>query len=129
MAHGHNSNEKVVYVGDSRVKKKATIRTFRRTTRLFRVNRRRLFRTSCLRNGWSVCVVLVGFLVWVIAEPAPLGYPADPTNAGIYTDAGLVLPVLVSIFEISICFARLYFARYTRYSGHYVRSTDACTIP
>ena len=26
-------------------------------------------------------VVLVGFLVLTISEPAPLGYPADPTNA------------------------------------------------
>lgn len=80
MAQDHSSKEKVVYVGDSRVKK---------------VNHSNIppdfsaypgkseaFIPYFLLKEWMVgVVVLVGFLAWVVAEPAPLGYPADPTNA------------------------------------------------
>lgn len=80
MAHGHNPNEKIVYVGDSRVKvnnnkpQQPDVTTF--------PGKSEAFIPYFLLKEWMVgCVVLVGFLVWVIAEPAPLGYPADPTNA------------------------------------------------
>ncbi len=80
MAHGHNSNEKVVYVGDSRVKK-SNISSIPPDYTSF-PGKSEAFIPNFLLKEWMVgCVVLVGFLVWVIAEPAPLGYPADPTNA------------------------------------------------
>lgn len=54
MAHKgkEGSGEKVVYVGDSRVKKAADL-LHRLTIRLTLVSRRRSFRTFCSRNGWS----------------------------------------------------------------------------
>lgn len=80
MAHGHNSNEKVVYVGDSRVKKTNHPNIPPDYTSF--PGKSEAFIPNFLLKEWMVgCVVLVGFLVWVIAEPAPLGYPADPTNA------------------------------------------------
>ncbi|NIK77626.1 menaquinol-cytochrome c reductase cytochrome b/c subunit [Paenibacillus castaneae] len=80
MAHGHNSNEKVVYVGDSRVKKSNHPNIPPDYTSF--PGKSEAFIPNFLLKEWMVgCVVLVGFLVWVIAEPAPLGYPADPTNA------------------------------------------------
>lgn len=80
MAHGHKSNEKVVYVGDSRVKKAGGFQTPPDYTSF--PGKSEAFIPNFLLKEWMVgCVVLVGFLVWVIAEPAPLGYPADPTNA------------------------------------------------
>ncbi|MFD0586927.1 c-type cytochrome [Paenibacillus sp. GCM10027627] len=79
MAHGHKSNEKVVYVGDSRVKKAGMFQTPPDYTAF--PGKSEAFIPNFLLKEWMVgCVVLVGFLVWVIAEPAPLGYPADPTN-------------------------------------------------
>jgi menaquinol-cytochrome c reductase cytochrome b/c subunit len=80
MAHGHNSNEKVVYVGDSRVRKNNHPNIPPDYTSF--PGKSEAFIPNFLLKEWMVgCVVLVGFLVWVIAEPAPLGYPADPTNA------------------------------------------------
>lgn len=80
MAHGHKSNEKVVFVGDSRVKKGNGIQTPPDYTSF--PGKSEAFIPNFLLKEWMVgCVVLVGFLAWVIAEPAPLGYPADPTNA------------------------------------------------
>ncbi|CAM3971652.1 c-type cytochrome [Paenibacillus alkaliterrae] len=80
MAHGHNSNEKVVFVGDSRVKKSNHPNIPPDYTSF--PGKSEAFIPNFLLKEWMVgCVVLVGFLVWVIAEPAPLGYPADPTNA------------------------------------------------
>lgn len=80
MAHGHNSNEKVVYVGDSRVKKSNHPNIPPDYTSF--PGKSEAFIPNFLLKEWMVgCVVLVGFLVWTIAEPAPLGYPADPTNA------------------------------------------------
>lgn len=82
MAHGHKSNEKVVFVGDSRVRK--------RTVPVSKVppdysaypGKSEAFIPNFLLKEWMVgVVVLVGFLVLTISEPAPLGYPADPTNA------------------------------------------------
>ncbi|GAB2692211.1 c-type cytochrome [Paenibacillus thermoaerophilus] len=81
MAHGHKSDEKVVYVGDSRVKK--------RTKPLIPPDysaypgKSEAFIPNFLLKEWMVgVVVLVGFLVLVIQEPAPLGYPADPLTPG-----------------------------------------------
>ncbi|MDQ0058165.1 menaquinol-cytochrome c reductase cytochrome b/c subunit [Paenibacillus harenae] len=80
MAHGHKSNEKVVYVGDSRVKKSNHPNIPPDYTSF--PGKSEAFIPNFLLKEWMVgCVVLVGFLVWTIAEPAPLGYPADPTNA------------------------------------------------
>lgn len=80
MAHGHKSNEKVVYVGDSRVKKSGGFQTPPDYTAF--PGKSEAFIPNFLLKEWMVgCVVLVGFLVWCIAEPPPLGYPADPTNA------------------------------------------------
>ncbi|MCA0754391.1 c-type cytochrome [Paenibacillus sp. N4] len=80
MAHGHHSNEKVVYVGDSRVKKSNHPNIPPDYTSF--PGKSEAFIPNFLLKEWMVgCVVLVGFLVWTIAEPAPLGYPADPTNA------------------------------------------------
>ncbi|MFX3633464.1 MAG: c-type cytochrome [Candidatus Pristimantibacillus sp.] len=80
MAHDHKSNEKVVYVGDSRVKKNNHPNIPPDYTSY--PGKSEAFIPNFLLKEWMVgCVVLVGFLVWTIAEPAPLGYPADPTNA------------------------------------------------
>lgn len=80
MAHGHKSNEKVVYVGDSRVKKAGGFQTPPDYTAF--PGKSEAFIPNFLLKEWMVgCVVLVGFLAWCIAEPPPLGYPADPTNA------------------------------------------------
>lgn len=80
MAHGHNSNEKVVYVGDSRVKRSNA--DFTPPDYTSYPGKSEAFIPNFLLKEWMVgCVVLVGFLVWVMAEAAPLGYPADPTNA------------------------------------------------
>jgi len=79
VAHGHKSNEKVVYVGDSRVKKGSGAAIPPDYTAF--PGKSEAFIPNFLLKEWMVgCVVLVGFLVWTIAEPAPLGYPADPTN-------------------------------------------------
>src|SRR5689334_25249281 len=37
--------------------------------------------TLSLHDALPILVALVGFLALTIAHPAPLGYPADPTNA------------------------------------------------
>ncbi|HIW35240.1 MAG TPA: c-type cytochrome [Candidatus Paenibacillus intestinavium] len=80
MATGHKSNEKVVYVGDSRVKRNNMDPTPPDYTAY--PGKSEAFIPNFLLKEWMVgCVVLVGFLVWVMAEAAPLGYPADPTNA------------------------------------------------
>lgn len=80
MAHDHKSNEKVVYVGDSRVKRSNHPNIPPDYTSY--PGKSEAFIPNFLLKEWMVgCVVLVGFLAWTIAEPAPLGYPADPTNA------------------------------------------------
>ncbi|MEK4249811.1 c-type cytochrome [Paenibacillus sp. FSL W7-1287] len=81
MAHGHKSDEKIVYVGDSRVKKSGRRDSTPPDYTSF-PGKSEAFIPNFLLKEWMVgCVVLVGFLVWVMAEAAPLGYPADPTNA------------------------------------------------
>ncbi|MBJ6363553.1 c-type cytochrome [Paenibacillus sp. GCM10012307] len=80
MAHGHNSKEKVVFVGDSRVKKGSMVNIPPDFTAF--PGKSEAFIPYFLLKEWMVgVVVLVGFLVLTIAHPAPLGYPADPMNA------------------------------------------------
>jgi menaquinol-cytochrome c reductase cytochrome b/c subunit len=79
VAHGHDSDEKIVYVGDSRVRSK----TSRLTQPDFSAypGKSEVFIPNFLLKEWMVAVVvLVGILVLVMTEAAPLGYPADPTN-------------------------------------------------
>lgn len=78
MAHGHDSNEKVVYVGDSRVRKRDPM--LPRDYSAY-PGKSEAFIPNFLLKEWMVgAVVLVGVLVLVMQEPAPLGYPADPLN-------------------------------------------------
>jgi menaquinol-cytochrome c reductase cytochrome b/c subunit len=77
MAHGHDPNEKVIYVGDSRIRKK----TSRPDPRDYSAypGKSEVFIPNFLLKEWMVAVVvLVGILVLVMSDPAPLGYPADP---------------------------------------------------
>ncbi|CAM3395767.1 c-type cytochrome [Marinicrinis lubricantis] len=79
MAHGHQSKDKVVYVGDSRIVK----RNHPNIPRDYSAypGKSEAFIPNFLLKEWMVgAVVLVGFLALVIAEHPPLGYPADPTN-------------------------------------------------
>jgi len=80
MAHGHKSDEKIVYVGDSRVRKRSNKTIVPPDYTAF-PGKSEAFIPNFLLKEWLVgCVVLVGFLVLTIAESPPLGYPADPTN-------------------------------------------------
>ncbi|RAP76365.1 menaquinol-cytochrome c reductase cytochrome b/c subunit [Paenibacillus montanisoli] len=82
MAHGHKSNEKVVFVGDSRVRKKTKTGPSVPPDYSSYPGKSEAFIPNFLLKEWMVgVVVLVGFLVLTISEAAPLGYPADPTNA------------------------------------------------
>lgn len=79
MANDHKQDEKIVYVGDSRVRK----RTEKMLPHDFSAypGKSEVFVPNFLLKEWMVAVVvLVGFLMLVISHPAPLGYPADPTN-------------------------------------------------
>ncbi|AOZ91325.1 menaquinol-cytochrome c reductase cytochrome b/c subunit [Paenibacillus crassostreae] len=78
MAHGKDSKEKVVFVGDSRVKKANGYIVPPDYTAY--PGKSEAFIPNFLLKEWMVgVVVLVGFLVLTIAEPAPLGYPANPS--------------------------------------------------
>lgn len=78
MAHGHKSDEKVVYVGDSRVRKGKGFIVPPDYTAY--PGKSEAFIPNFLLKEWMVgVVVLVGFLVLTISEPPPLGYPADPS--------------------------------------------------
>lgn len=80
MAHKHNPNEKIVFVGDSRVIKKDHSNVVPPDYSAY-PGKSEAFIPNFLLKEWMVgVVVLVGFLVLTIAHPAPLGYPADPTN-------------------------------------------------
>jgi len=81
MAHGHHSSdEKIVYVGDSRVKANNRMPNVPRDYSAY-PGKSEAFIPNFLLKEWMVAVVcLVGILVLVMSEPAPLGYPADPTN-------------------------------------------------
>ena len=78
--HSKDSQEKVVYVGDSRVKKSGRRPNIPPDYSAF-PGKSEAFIPNFLLKEWMVgVVVLVGFLVLTISHPAPLGYPADPTN-------------------------------------------------
>jgi menaquinol-cytochrome c reductase cytochrome b/c subunit len=78
--HSKDSQEKVVYVGDSRVKKSGRRPNIPPDYSAF-PGKSEAFVPNFLLKEWMVgVVVLVGFLVLTISHPAPLGYPADPTN-------------------------------------------------
>jgi menaquinol-cytochrome c reductase cytochrome b/c subunit len=81
VAHGHKSDEKIVYVGDSRViKKNEAQRLIPRDYSAY-PGKSEAFIPNFLLKEWMVgVVVLVGMLVLVMSDPAPLGYPADPKN-------------------------------------------------
>jgi menaquinol-cytochrome c reductase cytochrome b/c subunit len=79
VAHGHKPDEKVVFVGDSRVRHK----TERMKPQDYSAypGKSEAFIPNFLLKEWMVGVVfLVGVLALVMSDPAPLGYPADPTN-------------------------------------------------
>ncbi|UHA72984.1 menaquinol-cytochrome c reductase cytochrome b/c subunit [Paenibacillus sp. 481] len=80
MAHGKSDpNEKIVYVGDSRVKQRST--PLKQPDYTAFPGKSEAFIPNFLLKEWMVgCVALVGFLVLTIAHPAPLGYPADANN-------------------------------------------------
>ncbi|MFC5403787.1 c-type cytochrome [Cohnella soli] len=81
MAHKHDPNEKVVFVGDSRIRKRERTNATPPDYTSF-PGKSEAFIPNFLLKEWMVgVVVLVGFLTLVIAEPAPLGYPADPLNS------------------------------------------------
>ncbi|WP_410768384.1 c-type cytochrome [Fontibacillus sp. BL9] len=79
MAHGDKSKqEKVVFVGDSRVRKGNGFITPPDYTAY--PGKSEAFIPNFLLKEWMVgVVVLVGFLVLTISEPAPLGFPANPS--------------------------------------------------
>lgn len=78
--HSKDTQEKVVYVGDSRVRKSGRRPNIPPDYSAF-PGKSEAFVPNFLLKEWMVgVVVLVGFLVLTISHPAPLGYPADPTN-------------------------------------------------
>ena len=80
MAHQHDPNEKVVFVGDSRVRKVDRSNTHPVDYSAY-PGKSEAFIPNFLLKEWMVGVVAVtGFLMLVLSEPAPLGYPADPLN-------------------------------------------------
>lgn len=81
MAHKHDPNEKIVYIGDSRVRKRDYSNVTPPDYSSY-PGKSEAFIPNFLLKEWMVgVVVLVGFLVLTVAHAAPLGYPADPTNS------------------------------------------------
>ncbi|RUS48196.1 menaquinol-cytochrome c reductase cytochrome b/c subunit [Cohnella sp. AR92] len=80
MAHGHKSDEKIVYVGDSRIRSKSGDKPIPPDYTSFPGKSEAFIPNFLLKEWMAGVVILVGFLVLTIAEPAPLGYPADPLN-------------------------------------------------
>jgi Cytochrome b subunit of the bc complex len=80
MAHGHKSDEKIVYVGDSRIRQRSGDKPTPPDYTAFPGKSEAFIPNFLLKEWMAGVVILVGFLVLTIAEPAPLGYPADPLN-------------------------------------------------
>jgi len=80
MAHDQqDSKQKIVYVGDSRVRKNTTVYTPKDYSAY--PGKSEAFVPNFLLKEWMVgAVVLVGIMTLVMAHPSPLGYPANPTN-------------------------------------------------
>jgi len=78
-SHHNGDNEKIVYVGDSRVPKPTKV--YVPTDYSAYPGKSEAFIPNFLLKEWMVgSVFLVGILVLTLSHPAPLGYPADPTN-------------------------------------------------
>ncbi|TCZ81194.1 c-type cytochrome [Paenibacillus albiflavus] len=83
MAHGHKSDEKIIYVGDSRVVKKNLADQPVPADYTSYPGKSEVFIPNFLLKEWMVAVVaLVGVLCLVMSDPAPLGRPADPLTPG-----------------------------------------------
>jgi menaquinol-cytochrome c reductase cytochrome b/c subunit len=107
VSESHKSKEKVLYVGDSRVRQGRSVMQPHDYSAY--PGKSEAFVPNFLLKEWMVgVVVLVGFLVLTIAEPAPLGYPADPTNA-----AFIPMPDWYFLFLYQ-------FLKYPYVSGNYV---------
>lgn len=79
MAHDQKPDEQIVYVGDSRLRKRTKVYVPRDYSAY--PGKSEAFIPNFLLKEWMVAVVvLVGILVLVMSEPAPLGLPADPTD-------------------------------------------------
>lgn len=79
MASSHNKDEKVVFVGDSRVRQRD--RNNIPQDYMSYPGKSEVFIPNFLLKEWMVAsVFMVGFLVLILVEPAPLGDIADPTN-------------------------------------------------
>lgn len=80
MAHNHKPDEKIVYVGDSRVQKKVQNNVPRDYSAY--PGKSEAFVPNFLLKEWMVgAVVIVGFMALIISHAPPLGYPADPLNS------------------------------------------------
>ncbi|WP_379129256.1 c-type cytochrome [Paenibacillus sp. sgz500958] len=78
MAHSDKSKEKVVFVGDSRVRRGSGFISPPDYSAY--PGKSEAFIPNFLLKEWMVgVVVLVGILVLTISEPAPLGFPASAT--------------------------------------------------
>lgn len=74
------TDEKVMYVGDSRVRKSKKVQIPQDYTAY--PGKSEAFVPNFLLKEWMVgAVFLVGYMALIIAHPSPLGYPADPTNS------------------------------------------------
>lgn len=83
MAHGHKKDEKIVYVGDSRIIKRNLADRPDPIDYSAYPGKSEVFIPNFLLKEWMVAVVaLVGVLCLVMSEPAPLGKPADPLTQG-----------------------------------------------
>lgn len=79
MAHDQKPDEQVVYVGDSRIRKRTKVYVPKDYSAF--PGKSEAFIPNFLLKEWMVAVIaLVGILVLVMSEPAPLGLPADPTD-------------------------------------------------
>ena len=80
MEKGHDSKEKIVYVGDSRIRRRDPSGRIPQDYSSYPGKTEACIPNFLLKEWMVGVVVLVGFLTLTIAEPAPLGYPADPLN-------------------------------------------------
>ncbi len=81
MAQGKHSDEKVLYVGDSRVRQHKNSETTPRDYTAY-PGKSETFIPNFLLKEWIVATVfMVGFMLLIISKPAPLGEtPANPMN-------------------------------------------------
>lgn len=108
MAHQlKDPNEKVIYVGDSRVIKKDNVNVPADYSAY--PGKSEQFIPNFLLKEWLVgSVVMVGFMCLVLSEAAPLGYPADPNNTNF-----IPMPDWYFLFLYQVL-------KYNYFSGDYV---------